>query len=483
MSKAKDFFGTLGITALLAMGAGGLAYTMSDVPTRSEVAVAVGDAPDIVISDPDEVLSEEDLERLEENLDRLDHPEVVKDLHFIIFETNRENVSDDVEDYLQDNYPDLLDYGKDDFADGALIIVLGLDPRQNGIYYGEDVAAELHLSPNSKRDNQILDAMKPGVKNGNIQAGLFACADEAMDVTAAEDYVISEAEDDRNGSTLLAGGLGTGAGVVGSGGYIFARNRRRKNLDTARKDYSTVTTEYAALAQRLPELDIRANSVSSAFADAELRKEWEEVRDRFFSYHDVVSGVGGIGEINIDDDKQALSNRKRLRNAAESVEHVSNAEDNINRMFRVEQGDAASRRSDLTSIREDVMKARQKVRNDALRRDLTDLERRINELDQNPTHPQFMDLFVRVLGDYRFLMNAVKENEFSDVKDREKLQTVRVYETGYFYSGYHSYDRVDSWHRRNVELEREAQERASSDSSSSASFSSGFSGSGTTSRF
>ncbi|MDK6836870.1 hypothetical protein, partial [Klebsiella pneumoniae] len=80
--------------------------------------------------------------------------------------------------------------------------------------------------------------------------------------------------------------------------------------------------EFTGLSQRIDELDIRANSVSSAFANAELRKQWEEVRDRFLGMHDAM-------QLEVGTDRQAWENHKKLAKFAETVQDTGNAEENI----------------------------------------------------------------------------------------------------------------------------------------------------------
>ena len=480
-STAKIVLGTFGAAALVGVGSAGLIYSLTDAPDPAQFVVEVGQAPTVTIDDPQDVLSPEDEARMLRDAERLDHPAVVKQLHYLVFATNHENILDSVEEYVRNNYPELIGNAeKDDdrFADGTAIIGVGLDPRQAFAYYGDDVAAQLQVDY-GQRDEEVLDAMKPGVRDGNIPASLFAAAKTAFDVEAAEQYGLDKANGDRGGMAF-GGGMGAAGATTAVGvGVGLSRQNRRRKLEQAREDYKAVTGEYAALSGRLDEVDIRANSLSSAFADAEMRKQWAEVRDRFLGYHETVSGAGGIGDIDMTDDKQVLKNSKKLRDAAESVEHVSNAEDNINRMFNIDNGDAATRRTSLTDLREDVMEARVGVKNDRLSQELDQLQERVNWLDANPTAPNFMDEFVRVLGDYRLLLDQVKKEEFSDVKEYEPLHRPAVYERDYYYPGYISYVSMSSWHDSNVRAHEDAQSSSTSPGVSS----SGFSASGSSSSF
>lgn len=385
-----------------------------------------------------------DVPAMRAGIERMDHPEVVKRFHYMVFENNRENVLDTVEEYMRSTHPDEI--GHDRMADGTMIIGVGLNPRQAFRYYGDDVAAEL-----------------------------------AMDTAAAEEYKLGNKQSERNVATGFGGAAGLTLGGIGGAGYIATRRRRERNLEQARSDFDSVMNHHADLAQRLPEIDVRANSLSSELADAELRKQWGEVRDQFLKNHEMINAPGGIGEVQISDDADALKNRKKLREAAQSIIYASTAEDNINRLFNLEQGDPATRRAGLTDLRDDVIQAKHTATNSGLKQDLERLERRIDELDGDPTSPVFLDDFVRVLGDYRLLLEQVREKEFSDVKEYTPLPSPAIYEPNYTYSGFTTFAIMDSWHETNIQ-EHQRQQQAESSSTTPGVSSSGFSSAGSSSR-
>lgn len=138
----------------------------------------------VEIHDRDGVLNAEDQRRLLNNTDNVEVAQVVKQVHYIVFRTNDENVNDTVENYLRDQRPDLI--GKEYFTDGVLIIGVGLDPRQAFIFAGNDVADAFDLRKSAHLE-QSLDAIKPGVKDGNIPAGLSNGLRTAVDVHAIEE--------------------------------------------------------------------------------------------------------------------------------------------------------------------------------------------------------------------------------------------------------------------------------------------------------
>lgn len=86
-------------------------------------------------------------------------------------------------------------------------------------------------------------------------------------------------------SILSTGVLGGGAAAT-TGGY---RRSRAKKIAQAREDFDYISAEFGTLAQRLDAIDIRAHSLTSAFADQQLRNQWHKVRDRFLHMHDDVS--------------------------------------------------------------------------------------------------------------------------------------------------------------------------------------------------
>lgn len=468
-TKGKDWAAVIGATALLATGGGALGYAASDVPSPDQVVVAVqSQAPAVEISDPADLLTPEDEARMVRDAERLQHPDTVKKIHYLVLNEGRDNVNDSVENFLRDNYPDEI--GNDTFADGVLIIGADMNSRHQFVFAGGDVADQLKIRDGQRLDGAI-DAMAPGLRDGNIPAGLFAAANFVTDADAVQQWQIDKAESARVGDAV-AGAAVPGLLALGGGSVAAAkRNKRRKAITKAREDYAVLANDYTGLSQRLDELDIRANSVSSAFANAELRSEWDEVRDRFLALHDATQ------RYSVGTDRQAWENHTQLAEAAATMADAGHAEDNINRLFDVERGDAAARRHLMTDIREDIIKARHGVKDRGLKQDLAELEERVDWLDQHPDAPDFVDQFVRVLGDYRVLLDEVKRRQFSDVKERERLRQPSLTDPGYVYPGYVPYVVLNDWHTSNVQAEKAAQSSSSSGATNT-SFSSGFSGAG-----
>lgn len=469
---------SIGATALLIGGGiGAGTYATIDEPDPAHYAIATTAEPaHLILTNPDGLLTPADQAQLEGNMQRITYPEVVRTVHILAFnnaENTRENINDTIEEYFRAHYPDeILD--KHGFRNGTLVLAVDMAHRHHAIYAADDVADVLDLHSES-RVPSVIDAMVPGLQSNNVPAALFAGASLAMDTDRLQQERYQSAVDDRIGAGIGAGaGSGVLAGVVGGTG-VALRNKRRRLVEQARKDYSLVTKEYTDLAGRLDGIDVRANSLTSAFADAELRRQWSDVRDRFLQLHDTVSGADGISSIPVSDDKAVYRARKQLADAAETLTHTSHAEDNINRLFNIERGDATARRTDLARLSDDITQARLAIDDTTLRQELISLQERVLDLDREPTSPTFLDDYLRLLADYRIVLDAVKDKEFSDVKDRHKLATPTIYDKDYWYPTYIPFVAMQSWHDTNVAAANSA---ASSSSGVNTTFSSGFTAAG-----
>src|SRR5699024_4056586 len=282
--------------------------------------------------------------------------------------------------------------GDDYFADGVLIVGVGLDPRQAFIFADEDVAVALDLRDSSHLDD-ALDAIKPGVKDNNIPAGLFAGANAATDISTLAEDRYNDAVGDRI-AAMVGSGIGGGGAIFATGlGVGASRRSKAKKIAQARAEMSLVGKEYGQLAARLDQVDIRAHSLTSPFANATMRNEWEEVRDRFFNIHDQVDSLGNL--TSQDSDKQFYENADKIHEAALTTRKVSYAEENIDKLYRLEHGDDVVRRTELHALRDDVVEA-QVALDDAksgLYRELQNLRERADSMMNSTQSPDFLDQY------------------------------------------------------------------------------------------
>ena len=231
VTSIGSIIGAAAVSGLLLGGVGaGTCLAILDVPERSDYVMKTAQREvQADIMDPDDVLTPEEEERMLRDVSLIAAPDVVQELHYMVFAENKENVNDSVEEYLRDNHQELI--GKDKFADGQVFVGVGLDPRQAFVFAGEDVAAQMKLRKNDSHLKQSIEAIKPGVRDGNIPAGLFAGAAAAIDVDRAADTQYEGAKEDRMGAAVGLGvaGLSVGGAGVGLAGGI-RRSRQKLSL-------------------------------------------------------------------------------------------------------------------------------------------------------------------------------------------------------------------------------------------------------------
>ncbi|MEJ4100710.1 DUF5129 domain-containing protein [Corynebacterium mastitidis] len=472
--------------ALVGVGAGIAVWNAQDAPVPGHQLTASREQLDphegvpVEIDDPQDVLSAEDEARLRRDAERLELPGVVTGLYYVVFEENEDNVLDSLEEHVREHRPDLIAPDDDHYSDGALIVGVGLDPRNAFVGCGNDVCDALHLWKGTALD-AALDAMKPGVKDGDIPSGLLSATRTATDVPALKRRLYDDAVSDRTAAGI---GAGVGAGVVtggAAGSLTLVRHNRRKKAEQARSDLDLVLNNYGAIAGRLTDIDVRAHSLNSPLADDHLRGQWARMRDRFLALDDQVSGARGLGSLDTGDDKAMAGQHEALSRAATTITQIETAEGNINRLFDIERGDEAARRTDVERLRADVRAAALGTKNGELKAELRAIQQRVEDLSPRVLDADFLPSLVRVIDDYQATLEEVKRRELSDVKEYTKLHRPALYEPDYRYSNVVTYAILASWHSSNVEAHEAAQ--AQSSSSTNTTYSSGFSGGGGSSSF
>ena len=172
---------------------------------------------------------------------------------------------------------------------------VGLNPRTALVFAGDDVADRLHLNDGDSHLEEALEEIKPGVKNGNIPAGLFAGANYAADADALSKELYDDAKSNR-ALGIGFSGLGISAAVGGAITAVGAMRRRKaKRIAEARENWKYVSSTYGDTAQRLNAIDVRAHSLTSDLTDARMREEWEELRDEFLNLDSQVSSLASLG--------------------------------------------------------------------------------------------------------------------------------------------------------------------------------------------
>ncbi|HIX80339.1 MAG TPA: DUF5129 domain-containing protein [Candidatus Corynebacterium faecipullorum] len=484
VTSVGAIIGAAVVGGLLLGGIGaGASLAVFDEPERSDFLMQPAQREvQADIMDPDDVLSPEEEERMLRDVSRIAAPDVVRGLHYMVFAKNKENVNDSVEEYLRNNHPELI--GKDKFADGQVFVGVGLDPRQAFVFAGEDVADQMELRKGDSHLEQAIEAIKPGVRDDNIPAGLFAGAAAAIDVDRAADTQYESAKDGRIGAALGFGVAGLSVGGAGAGIVGGARRSRQKKAQQVREDWDYVSQTYTDVAQRLREIDIRAHSLQSGLVDERLREDWEGLRDDFLAIDDKVGSLMSMPADAPDD--QFRSHAEPIAHARELCERVETAEVNIEKLHRIENADTDARRYELYELGKDLAQAGYLAADidSALERHAKELEDAAVALSQEPNHPQFMERYLELLDRTALLSEHLQAQLQKRNEADERPERTHIYDSNFFAgSGYHGYVPfyvVSTW-----DSDATAARESSSGSSGgvNSGFSSGFSGSGGSSSF
>lgn len=425
----------------------------------------------VTIDDQADILTPEEESQLKEDASNVTLPESVTAIDFVTFESNDDNLNDTVRFYTGDH--GLHDASGEKYADGHLIVAVGMDPRRMGVYAGEDVAGDLNLR-DEKRLTAITEEMRGLLADEKYDQGMLRGVQAAADTNLT-------AKDSNGGH--VGGIIGGTLGVLGLGaaGAALAATRKKK-AKKAREDWDYILAHHGDIAQRLDQINVRAHSLSSPLANDTLRQQWEEIRSRFVDAHSRMTGFDGLTSQSPDSKFRDLASR--IADARAAVEATVNAESNIEELARMEHGNTEVRRRELTDLHEDVLAATTKAEGD-LKGKLEALDARVLELRKCIDAPDFMDTYAGILGDYKVLIDALQDQLYAASNiEREDHSAATLADAAWrpgVGSYYVPYVVINDWHQSDVA----AHAQASSDSGgvSTGYSSGGFSGSGGSSSF
>lgn len=468
----------------LALPGSPLAQTAQAAPADAAVAPAPNQASTIAVHVDDEanILSPADEEMLADKTSQIPFPASVKDVHYLTFAENDDNFNDTIRFYAQDH--NLKSPDQEYYADGHLFLAVGLDPRRMGVFQGQDVAADLNMldpegenGQNMDRINGVNQTMKPLLKEEKWAEGLLRGAQAAADVN-----LVVKNDDDEVSPGFAAGIVAAILGAVAAIFGIAIRSNRKRILAEAKKDYQYILEHHGDVATRLDEINIRAHSLSSPLANDALRQEWDTIHSNFVNAHET---VGTLGELDSSSpNKEFVKMAGKLSKAAAAVKATVNAEENIEKLARMEHGDEETRRKELRTLSKDITKALAKAQGQSVPM-LQELSARVDALAANVTAANFMDEFTDILTDYSAIVEAIQEKLYAESKVKQRHHDAPTLADAHWRPGsgyvYVPFSTVDSWHSSDVSHHESQQ--ASSSSSSSGYSSGGFSGSGGSSSF
>lgn len=468
---------TVGTTPLL-VDAAAPATAQSLAPSSAQVAAPVAQRSVEIIDLADE-LSESDERMLDNKTPELPLPADVTQVTYVLFPDNDDNLNDTVRAFAENERPDLITAERDKWAEGQLIVAVGLDPRRMGVYCGDDVCASVGIYESGRLDG-ILDRMEGPLRDGNWAAGLLQGAIASGDPGARRDGGSGDSGDGGAGWLGWAIGGGAGALALGVGGMAIA-SMRRKQVADAREQFDEVQKDYGRVAQDLQAIDVRAHSLTSPLANDALRGQWEEVKTGFLGLNSTFDELDGLSADS--DDAEFRRRRTAIATAHEQVTRMRTAEENIETLARMEHGDAEVRRRELTEMHEDALATQVSLEDPTLKDQLGALDARIVGLRSRLDSPTFMDEFADLISEHRVFVEAAQRHLYAesgvDPSEDEDRHAPAVWESswrpGYGYGNYIPFGIVHSWHSQ----DQQAAESAASSSSATTGYSGGgFSGGG-----
>ena len=369
------------------------------------LAQATATAVQVTVINPHGVLSRDDEALLQEETAKIELPESVTRVAYVVFERNTNNLNDDVVNWAKANDPSLLSSNQDKFASGVVIEAVGLDPRQAGVYCGDNVCQALDLFQGPHLDAAV-EAMKPGFRRGNFAIGLI----DGMQ-TAANPSITVQAPEPQEPSNPFAFLGMVVAFIAAVWGMILAALFGTR-IASARKAYRHLKDTMGAVALELDEVNVRANSLSSPLANAKMRSEWQEVLDNFLAIRDTTNLVESW-------DREPsrwllLRHAGALLQADKRITQMQTAQANINDLFEMEQGNAQVRQQKLVELGLDLTEAISSSSSALSREDLTNVKQQITALEAQINHPDFMTAYARVLGEYQNVLEGIAKREYGE---------------------------------------------------------------------
>lgn len=451
------------VLAALGVAAWSTTAALSGLGTPVAAALSVDD---VHIVDPTDLLSEAEEQQLKARTAEAGLDPAIHTTTFLVWRSNAEELNDAVVNYAKQHQPELLSQDQLTFGQGQLILAVATEDRLTGIYGGEDVDQAIGLRKNL---DSYLDAMGPAFRDAQWAEG-FGDGIEAIARGAAPGETDDAGSDSEVPWIILMAG---GGGVLALGSAAV-HSSRKKSAQQLKEQYNEISQHYGQYAQRLQQIDIRAHNLRSPLVNAQLRNEWETIRDGFLRTHEQMSTLDGLS---LDSpDGEFRKHRQEIEELHSHLSELRNAEANIDTLFAMENGDPQVRAAELNHLLDDIAEAHAVAKDAQQQRLFGELSQRGRSLLANLHSPTMVDEYARLIADYQIAVKALADKQFAkaDVVQAPGLGSSEFH-AGYGYQNFIPLYLIASSHDSAV--------AAASSSSTNTSFSGGFSGAGGSGRF
>lgn len=383
-------------------------------------------------------------------------PAVIEHVVVLTFPNGGDPFNDYVAGKLRTEHPELLNNSLNTFKDHSILFAFSMPDRYFGVYSSHDVDEVIR---NTDEIDYYLDPMKPLLRENNITGAVKVALLASQQPPEPTDMTL----------LLTVAGVVTAAGV-GTAGTLTVRHITKE----ARRRYETIRAGYATIVEKLPATNVYAHSTTNVLVDAELRSQWDTVRENFEASHEKFQRLPELST-----NKDFRKHARLIGQIHKDVEHAITAIDNIATLHDFDAGDVQTRRKILSELRTDIEQAVLSRKSEAYRDELHELERQIKDALLHPDASDVVAIYAEILRKYQGIVTAIARQEVTDIDPQEYPPTAiwdSRWRPGYGYYGYVPYVSLNSW-------QTEQHEIRSSSSSSSTGFSGGFSGGGGSSRF
>lgn len=384
------------------------------------------------------VLSQSDHQQLQQKAGELALKPEITHIDYITFAHNDESFNDTVLNHLKEQHPELLSPDQTQYADGHLIVAVGFSPRKVGVYCGDNVCATTGLRA-TYRIQQVSDSMVDDLRAGNYVTAFIAGTETAGD--AAWVQSTDSTNSDTTSSYKAAPTLFPAHFIVM---FLFVATFIIVIFVVIIKSQQpkTPTPEdlIEILPQSLPSLsstDRQLQAVNSQLATPELRTEWAELKQQFeqLTHNQELVALQTLGAHASKKDLKAHA--VFIREALATKEKVQVAQENIDILYRMEQGDITTRQEQLDNLATDISKISGLGTELFYGKEITAIDEQIYQLQSRVNSPTFISDYARIVHRYGEMIKKIQRWNFAG--STPTSLTSRHWRTGMGIGGFISY--------------------------------------------
>ena len=305
-------------------------------------------------------------------------PEEVKRLAYVVFMENESDLSRSI----STTYPaELLSEDGKQFADGTLIIAIGLNPKSKGIYCAPDVCEALGLNDSSHL-NGARAAMDVHTSHNRYDRALLDAARAAADPETANNYI----------PFWLKFAIGWFAAICILAALWGATRLVRNRQHSTAADIRWLTKNAPSISLGFKQVDIQVDALTSPLATPKLHQQWDSIAHEMKQISTLTPSLPSGKEYAEEADHDAVEQSVPvMRN---NVEGFQTACANIEYLYALENGDPHVRELELKWLARDMRHTRSAIHEDGI----SSLIERTQAV--SPEDPAFIETLCKLYDEY-----------------------------------------------------------------------------------